>query len=64
MKILKKLFKPKHTELTRYIHVPYFYPMGSNTFAVACSHCKNVGSKKCTDCKDEKKSGFELKQEV
>ena len=40
-----------------------FYPMGAITFAIACSHCKNIGSDKCHDCKCEKKSGFELNPE-
>lgn len=47
--------------LTRYVRVPYLYPMGAMTFAIACSHCKNMGSSKCTDCKSEVKSGFESK---
>ena len=38
------------------------YPMGAVTFAIACSHCKNIGSEKCFDCKSEIKSGFELKE--
>lgn len=37
------------------------FPMGSMTFAVACAHCKNVGSDICRLCKMEKVSGFELK---
>lgn len=36
------------------------YPMGTVTFAVACTHCKNIGSDKCDPCKQEVKSGFEL----
>ena len=36
------------------------YPMGAPTFAIACSHCKNIGSDKCHDCKCEKKFGFKL----
>ena len=51
------------SSMTRYIHVPYLYPMGSLTFAIACSHCKNAGSNKCHDCKCEKQSGFELKED-
>lgn len=42
---------------------PILYPMGALTFAIACSHCKNVGSDKCYLCKAELKSGFELKKE-
>ena len=41
---------------------PTLYPMGAFTFAIACSHCKNVRSDKCHDCKCEIKSGFELKE--
>lgn len=37
------------------------YPMGEYTFAIACVHCKNVGSDICRLCKMEKVSGFELK---
>lgn len=51
-------FKPEIT----YLEFPVLYPMGALTFAIACSHCKNVGSDKCFDCKSEKKSGFELKE--
>lgn len=37
------------------------YPMGNYTFAIACSHCKNLRSDKCYRCKAEQESGFELK---
>lgn len=47
---------------TVYLELKTLYPMGALTFAIACSHCKNVGSDKCFDCKCEKKSGFELKE--
>ena len=49
---------------TKYLEVPVLYPMGALTFAIACSHCKNIGSDKCYDCKSEKKSGFELKRRM
>lgn len=46
------------------IYFPVLYPMGSATFAIACSHCKNMGGGEvCTLCKQEKKSGFELETE-
>lgn len=48
----------------RYVEMPSLYPMGALTFAIACSHCKNIGSDKCYDCKCEKKSGFELKESI
>ena len=38
------------------------FPMGAMTFAVACAHCKNLGSDVCVLCKMQKVSGFELKQ--
>lgn len=57
----KNLFNRKEAPMTSYIQVPTLYPMGAVTFAIACSHCKNVGSDKCPDCKKEIKSGFELK---
>ena len=53
------LFKKRET---RYIEYPTLYPMGALTFVIACSHCKNIRSDKCFDCKSEKKSGFELKE--
>ena len=37
------------------------YPMGQYTFPIACSHCANLNSDKCYRCKEEIKSGFELK---
>ena len=37
------------------------YPMGQLTFAIACSHCKNIDSDKCYRCKEERESGFEIK---
>ena len=40
------------------------HPMGAMTFAIACSHCKNINSDKCYMCKSEKVSGFEIKMEV
>lgn len=58
------LFSKKNKQesrLVEYVNVPTLYPMGSVTFAIACSHCKNIGSSKCSDCKREIKSGFELK---
>lgn len=45
------------------IYAKELYPMGAITFAIACSHCKNIRSDKCHDCKCEKKSGFELNPE-
>ena len=63
-KRFNKLIGRNKNTLTRFVYVPTLYPMGSVTFAVACSHCKNVGSEKCKECKCEIKSGFELKQEV
>lgn len=46
------------------IYFPVLYPMGSATFAIACSHCKNLGGGEvCTLCKQEKQSGFEIKTE-
>lgn len=39
------------------------YPMGINTFPIACSHCANLGSDKCYRCKEEIVSGFEMKKE-
>lgn len=44
-------------------YFPYLYPMGAVTFAIACSHCLNVGSELCSDCKSGIKSGFNLKTE-
>lgn len=58
------LFSNRETTLTRYIHVPTLYPMGALTFAVACSHCKNVNSDKCDKCKKEIESGFELNTQL
>ena len=49
---------------TVYVEMPTLYPMGAVTFAIACSHCKNIGSDKCHDCKCEKKSGFEPREEI
>ena len=46
------------------IYFPVLYPMGPATFAIACSHCKNMGGGEvCTLCKQEKQSGFEMKCE-
>lgn len=53
-------FKKKKPSEVHY--VKELYPMGVYTFAIACSHCKNVRSEKCHDCKFEIKSGFELKE--
>ena len=48
----------------KYVSVPVLYPMGALTFAIACSHCKNIGKDEtCRICKQEKESGFELKEE-
>lgn len=55
------LFSKKEPVMTRYVSVPTLYPMGALTFAVACSHCKNVRTEKCVKCKKEIESGFELK---
>lgn len=55
------LFSKKESVLTRYVRVPTLYPMGALTFAIACSHCKNINSEKCIKCKIEIESGFELK---
>lgn len=38
------------------------YPMGACTFAIACSHCKNLNTDKCYKCKQEIRSGFEIKR--
>lgn len=36
-------------------------PMGSLTYAIACSHCMNrKGSELCDDCMCEVRSGFQL----
>lgn len=54
--------KPYKEPEAIYIPAPSLYPMGALTFAIACSHCKNIGSYKCLDCKSEIESGFELKE--
>ena len=55
------MFWRKQETEKKYIEVPVLYPMGSATFAVACAHCKNIGTDKCRPCKSELKSGFEFK---
>jgi len=53
------VFRKKYK--VQYIPFPTLYPMGPLTFAIACSHCKNLGTERCGPCKEERASGFELK---
>ena len=53
------MFKIK--TVVKYIEKPTLYPMGPVTFAIACSHCQNLGSELCRSCKMELQSGFQLK---
>ena len=58
MNLFDRIFNRDKTPKT--ISVPTLYPMGAFTFAVACGHCKNVNSEKCSKCMREIESGFEL----
>lgn len=51
--------KPRHEK--KYVAIPTLYPMGALTFAIACAHCENIGTDLCAPCKEERKSGFEIK---
>lgn len=45
-------------------HESVLYLMGYLTFPIACSICENINSDKCYRCKEERQSGFKLKEGV
>ena len=68
--VTKRMIELEQKNETTVLHLtPQVYPKGYQPygflgFARACPTCKNIGSEHCRECKMERNSGYEPKEEA